>query len=425
MIDDKDTPSRTHRVRWPVVAALTAVAAGALAFTFAVAGGLPGSSSGAPVFPAASAAPAVGQGGGMVDAGWVAPAAQPGTNAPANGNSPGRASKLGHISITRIDGSRLALVTDDGWTRTIDAAGATITRDGAKIAVADLAVGDEIVLRQKRQADGTFTVTAIQVILPKVSGLVTDVAASSLTLAARDGTKTTVKLTASTTYRLGKDAADKSVVKAGMQAVATGPKAADGTLTATSITVSPSQVAGTVSAVAATSLTLAARDGTKTTVKLTSSTTYRLGKNKADLSVVKVGMQAVATGLKAEDGTLTATSVTVAASRIAGTVSATSPSTITLTDRKGSKTTLKVTSSTTFWVAGVAAPKLADVKVGMWIAAEGVRNDDGSFAASAVRAAAAGKAGGWGDWKPNPGKDGGPKGATPAPASSLPPSSNG
>lgn len=358
----------------------------------------------------------------MVDAGWVAPADRGGTKAPANGNNPGRASRLGGITITKIDGSRLALVTDDGWTRTIDAAGATITRDGAKIAVADLAVGDEIALRQKRQADGTFMITTIQVILPKVTGLVTDVASSSLTLAKRDGTKVTVNLTSSTTYRLGKDAAAKSVVVVGMQAAATGKKAADGSLTATSVTVSPSRVAGTVSGIASTSLTLATRDGTTVTVKVTSSTTYRLGKNAADKSVLKVGLQAVASGTKAADGTLTATSVTLKASRLTGTVTATSATTITVTDRKGARTTVNVTSSTTFWVAGVAASRLADVKVDMWIVAEGVRNDDGSFAASAVQAAAAGKHKGWGDWKPNRGGNGG---ATPAPAGTQQPSSNG
>ncbi len=231
-----------------------------------------------------------------------------------------------------------------------------------------------------------------------------------------------MKLTSSTTYRLGKDAATKSVVVVGMRAVATGTRAADGTLTATSIAVSPSRVSGTVTAVTDSSLTLATRDGTKVTVKVTSSTTYQLGKNKADKSALKVGMQAVASGSKAADGTLTATSVTLKASQLAGTVAAVSGTTITVTVRDGTKITVKTTSSTTYRAAGAKDVTLADVKVDMWIVAAGIRNDDGSFTASAVGVAAAGKHGGWGDWKPN---RGGPDKASPAPAATQQPASDG
>jgi len=350
MTDETSIAPRSRRLRWPIAAALMAIAAGALGFTIAVVAGLPAPAPGAaaPGTAAPAAAAPAEQGGSIVDVGWVAPASQGRAKAPALGGGPGRGSRVGGITITKIDGAKLSLVTADGWTRTIDATGATITRDGATIAVGDLAVGDQIVLRQQRQADGTFKVTAIRVILPKVAGTVTAVAASSLTLAAHDGTETTVELTASTTYRLGKAAADKSAVK--------------------------------------------------------------------------VGMQAVVTGTKAADGTLTATSVTVKASRVAGTVAATSGSTITVTARDGSKIAVKVTTSTTYRVAGVEKAALADVKVDMWIVAEGVRNDDGSLSASTVAAAAAGKHRGWGDWKPN---RGGTDKASPAPAATQQPSSNG
>jgi len=281
MIDETSTAPRPRRPRWPLAAALTAVAAVALVATLAVAGGLPGSAPGAaapsaaPVGPAG--VPSVEQGGSVVDVGWVTPARRGATTALALGGRAGRGLKAGGIAITKIDGARLSLVTEDGWTRTIDATGATITCDGATIVVGDLAVGDEIMLRQERQADGTFKVTAIRVILPKVAGTVTAITDSSLTLAARDGTKVTVKVTSSTTYR----------------------------------------------------------------------------------------------------------------------------------------------------VAGVKDAALEDVKVEMWIVAGGLRNDDGSFTASAVRAAPAGKHKGWGDWKPNRGRNGGPNGATPAPDGAQPPSSNG
>ena len=354
MIDETSASQRPGRSRRPLAAALAAVAVGALAFTVAVAGGLSGPAPGAAVPSAAPAEPAgvpsVEQGGSVVDAGWLAPSRRGATTTPAFGGN-GRGRTLGDITITKVDGARLSLETEDGWTRTIDATGVTITRGGTTIVVGALAVGDTIVLRQARRADGTFTVTAIRVILPKLAGTVTGVAASSLTLTTRDGTKVTVKLTSSTTYRLGKNTVDKSAVKVGMQAVATGTKAADGTLTATSVTVKASQLAGTVAAVSGTTITITARDGSTVTAKTTTSTTYR--------------------------------------------------------------------------VAGVKDASLVDVKVDMWIVVAGLRNDDGSITASTVRAAAAGKHKGWGDWKPNGGRDDGSDQASPAPAGAGLPLANG
>ena len=71
------------------------------------------------------------------------------------------------ISITGIDGSKLSLRTSDGWTRTIDSSGATITKSGRTIALADLKVGDQISFREARQSDGSYKVTAIQVLPAK------------------------------------------------------------------------------------------------------------------------------------------------------------------------------------------------------------------------------------------------------------------
>jgi hypothetical protein len=132
-------------------------------------------------------------------------------------------------------------------------------------------------------------------------------------------------------------------------------------------------------------------------------------------------MQAVATGTKAADGTLTATSITARASSLAGTVAAVSGSTITVTQRDGTKVTLKVTSTTTYRVLGVKDAKLGDVKVDMRIVATGLRNADGSFTAAAVGAGVGGKHKGWGDWK----WPGGKPDKSPAPAGTQKPSSDG
>ena len=63
-----------------------------------------------------------------------------------------------------------------------------ITRAGTTIAVGDLKVGDEIVFRQNRQDDGTYTITEIRLVLPTVAGQVTKVDGSTITVQRLDGT---------------------------------------------------------------------------------------------------------------------------------------------------------------------------------------------------------------------------------------------
>ncbi|HSW41961.1 MAG TPA: hypothetical protein VLM76_05595 [Patescibacteria group bacterium] len=138
------------------------------------------------------------------------------------------------ITITMVNGARLALETDNGWTRTIDATGATVTKDGVTVALATLTVGDRIVFRETRADDGTFTITAIHVVLPTVTGTVASVSGSTVTVSTRDGSTVVVKVSPSTTYRVrGVDAPTLADVKVGDVVVATGTRNADGSLSAT------------------------------------------------------------------------------------------------------------------------------------------------------------------------------------------------
>ena len=95
---------------------------------------------------------------------------------------PRRDFKLGgfrDITISAIDGSNLSLKTDDGWTRTIAVGSSTtISKGGQTIAVGDLKVGDQIVFGESKATDGSYTITAIKVVLPVVGGQVTPSAAT-------------------------------------------------------------------------------------------------------------------------------------------------------------------------------------------------------------------------------------------------------
>jgi hypothetical protein len=142
------------------------------------------------------------------------------------------------VSVASISGSQLSLKTDDGWTRTIDASGATITKGGAAATLADVTVGAQIRFAETRNADGSYTVTKIDIEMPRVAGTVTATGGSTITLKSMDGSAVTVAVTAATRYRVaGAQSATLADIKVGDIVMATGPKAADGSLTATAVAV--------------------------------------------------------------------------------------------------------------------------------------------------------------------------------------------
>ncbi|HEV8402281.1 MAG TPA: DUF5666 domain-containing protein [Candidatus Limnocylindrales bacterium] len=140
---------------------------------------------------------------------------------------------LGQITITAIDGSDVSLKTDDGWTRTITVTSDTkITKAGKSITVADLAVGDHVRIAEDRASDGTYTVTAIIVVLPSVAGQVSAIDGDTITITQPGGTKATVHVSASTTYQVGGDPGKLSDITVGAFIVAEGSQRSDGSLDA-------------------------------------------------------------------------------------------------------------------------------------------------------------------------------------------------
>ncbi len=222
---------------------------------------------------------------------------------------------FGSISVTAIDGTKLGLTTADGWTRTIDAAGATVTKSGQTVDLSTLKVGDSIAFNQSRQTDGTFKITAIQVVLPHADGTVKSVGDSSVTLTQRDGTDKVVQLTGSTTYQLAgaaskAAASTKTALTVGAAVDAEGTTATDGTFTATLVTIRAAQAGGTVTAKTGTSITVTTRDGSSLKIDVDSSTTYLVaGTTAPTLSNVAVGAIVIAEGTRNTDGTFSATVV--------------------------------------------------------------------------------------------------------------------
>jgi hypothetical protein len=311
---DEDTSRRSPRwgPRVPILAAALVALVGVTAFGIAVLPGRSLAAGGAPVGVAvpltSSATPAPG-------AGWAAPGRGmfgAGIGPMGIGRGPGRGPMAGGITITGISGSELSLKTADGWTRTIDASGATVTKGGQTVSAGTLQVGDQITFRETRQSNGTYKIDSIAVVQPHLAGTVTAVSSSSLTLKQLDGTSSTIVLNSATTYRLAGQASSASALAAGEQVLVAGSLASDGTFTASTVEILPARVTGTVSGTTASSITVTDRSGAKVTVDVGSSTSFQVpGVSNATLANVTVGATIAASGTRNADGSLNATVVRV------------------------------------------------------------------------------------------------------------------
>ena len=156
------------------------------------------------------------------------------------GGGPGFGGRGGHlfggITVTAISGSDISLETEDGWSRTITVDEETeYSKSGDEIALADLAVGDRIGFRQTLEDDGTWTIDVIAVILPHVGGEVTAIDDSTITVAGRTGTSSTITVSGDTTYQVNGDDATLADVEVGMVLIAEGTENDDGSLAATEV----------------------------------------------------------------------------------------------------------------------------------------------------------------------------------------------
>jgi hypothetical protein len=212
------------------------------------------------------------------------------------------------ITITAISGNDVTLGTPDGWRRTITISDSVeLTKGGQDIAVADLKVGDQVRFRQVRNDDGTFTVTAVAVVVPSIRGTASDITASGFKVTTRDGSVWTVTVNGSTTYAYGQGTGTLADVKAGEAVGVQGTITADNQMTATNVRVAGDRAVGTVTAKTADSITIRRRDATNLTIHVDGDTTYRVaGVETADLGDVAVGMGIGVKGRARADGSIDA-----------------------------------------------------------------------------------------------------------------------
>jgi hypothetical protein len=140
------------------------------------------------------------------------------------------------ITVTAVSGPTVSLATDDGWTRDVDTTNVVITRDGQPLTVADVQVGDTVRLAQTRNADGSYTVTGIEVQPALTMGIVATVDPTGFTVTEADGTIVTVRVGDTTQWISRRGTAtglDGLVV--GSRVAAKGVLAADGSIDATAV----------------------------------------------------------------------------------------------------------------------------------------------------------------------------------------------
>jgi hypothetical protein len=140
------------------------------------------------------------------------------------------------VTVTAITAPVISLATDDGWARDIDTTNVVITRDGQAITLADVSVGDSVRVAQTRNADGTWTVTGIEVQPASVLGTVASVGTDSFTVTGSDGTVVTVRVSDTTRWMTRRGATTGlASLTVGSVVVAVGVRAADGSIDATAV----------------------------------------------------------------------------------------------------------------------------------------------------------------------------------------------
>jgi hypothetical protein len=240
-------------------------------------------------------------------------AVPPGLSRKGAAGRPGAAGAVkGPITITAIDGSNVSLATEDGWSRSVTVTPTTtITKGGQTVALSVLQVGDEVRIRQTRNADGSYTITAIVVPGPETGGEVTAISGDKITVKNKDGSTRDITVTSSTTYKLGPNGASKSDVKVGSKIIAEGTQIGD-TFTATTIEIGLAHSGGVVTSKTGDSITVEQPPGTKTVIHVSGSTTYKAkGNMTASLADVTVGARVQAHGTANADGSLDALTVRI------------------------------------------------------------------------------------------------------------------
>ncbi len=140
--------------------------------------------------------------------------------------------------VTAVDTSTLTVRETDGTMKTVTLdASTTYSVNGAAATQSAISVGSDVTAQGTTASDGTFTATAVAAHPASVSGTVTATTADAITISDASGATMTVNVGAATTYRTSSGAGGLADVTTGSVIRAQGAYNADGTFSATSVSV--------------------------------------------------------------------------------------------------------------------------------------------------------------------------------------------
>jgi uncharacterized protein DUF5666 len=141
-----------------------------------------------------------------------------------------------------------------------------------------------------------------------------------------------------------------------------------------------------VTAISGNDISLATEDGWTRTITVDSGTTYSKSGDTIALGDLAVGDQIGFRQTLESNGSWSIDSIAVILPHVGGEVTKVDGSTITVTQRDGSTASITVNGQTRYSVNGNDGATLSDVKVGMFLVAEGTKNSDGSLTATTIKA---------------------------------------
>lgn len=220
---------------------------------------------------------------------------------------------------------------------------------------------------------------------------VSSVSGQTITTKDASGATVTLKVSSSTQYTRLDKTVSLSAITAGEMIHADGTRNSDGSITASRVDIEVPTYGGQVTAISGTSITITDRQGTSHIIHTSTSTTVERADATSTVSAIATGDHIMASGVKNSDGSLNAEQIRVQLPHADGQIQSVTSSAITVKGWGGNTVTIHLSANTQYMTLtqGANGPTrsattLSALKTGAYIAAEGVKNSDGSLNAEVV-----------------------------------------
>jgi hypothetical protein len=217
------------------------------------------------------------------------------------------------LTVTGVSNNTITATGRGGQTITVTVTNSTkYSEAGAAAQLSDVVKGEHIAVQGSRSGT-SITATSITIVLPVVSGVISNLSSDSFTITGFNGATHAIHIGSSTRYQRAGAAATVNDVANGSAVVVEGTLNSDGSVNAVRITIQVPQVAGQVTAVNSNGYTITSRGGTAVTVITSSATTYITpsGGSTPASTIVKNSVILVQGGLSADGKTINALRIVV------------------------------------------------------------------------------------------------------------------